>query len=256
MLVAVLILVLMAVVLVVVAANLSGTARNDTTPVNLSTPVDMANGLAHRSAIVRAGKARIEVLSPTLLRLEYSPSDNFENSPTVNAINRRMAVPKYSARVCSRLADRSDKPGHLALPGRVGALHRRQHLLAIYDGNSRATVHPTWDWECPFDQTCQAGAAVLTGGASLNWNQSGYQSSAGYRGRAPPPWCRRHLEHPGGPRRADDHVHPLLERGERSLHRPPALARPDGRRSSGHHTGGCADHQRTAVVDVHHHDHR
>ena len=66
---------------------------------DLSTPVDMADGMAHPSAIVRSGDARIEVLSPTLLRLEYSPSATFENSPTVNAVDRQMPVPRYTTQV-------------------------------------------------------------------------------------------------------------------------------------------------------------
>ena len=54
--------------------------RQDTSPVDLATPIDMAAGLAHRSAIVHVGDVRIEVLTPSLLRLEYSPSQHFENS--------------------------------------------------------------------------------------------------------------------------------------------------------------------------------
>ena len=73
----------------------AGAATTDASPVDLATHVDMADGMAHRSAVVRAGDARIEVLSPTLLRLEYSPSANFENRPTVNAIDRRLPVPPY-----------------------------------------------------------------------------------------------------------------------------------------------------------------
>ena len=60
---------------------------------DLATPIDMAAGMAHRSAIVHVGDVRIEVLTPSLLRLEYSPSQHFENDPTVNALNRRMPVP-------------------------------------------------------------------------------------------------------------------------------------------------------------------
>jgi len=75
------------------ASNQTVSSPSATTPVNLATPVNMADGVAHPSAVVRSGDARIEVLSPTLLRLEYSPSGGFENSPTVNALNRRRAVP-------------------------------------------------------------------------------------------------------------------------------------------------------------------
>ena len=117
--------------LVVIGTDVFGASHDDTSPVNLSTPVDMADGMAHLSAIVRSGEARIEVLSPTLLRLEYSPSGNFENSPTVNAIDRRMPVPRYNARVSARLAHGPDQPGHAPLQGRIRALHRGQHLVAL-----------------------------------------------------------------------------------------------------------------------------
>jgi hypothetical protein len=75
------------------ASNQAVPSASATSPVNLATPVNMTNGMAHPSAVVRSGHARIEVLSPTLLRLEYSPSGDFENNPTVNALNRRTTVP-------------------------------------------------------------------------------------------------------------------------------------------------------------------
>ncbi|MEU8611839.1 TIM-barrel domain-containing protein [Actinoplanes sp. NPDC048791] len=37
---------------------------------------------------VRAGHLRVQVLTPTLLRLEYAADDTFENRPTFNAVNR------------------------------------------------------------------------------------------------------------------------------------------------------------------------
>ena len=37
---------------------------------------------------VRAGHLRVEVLSPTLLRLEYAADDHFEDRPTFNAVDR------------------------------------------------------------------------------------------------------------------------------------------------------------------------
>jgi hypothetical protein len=150
--------------------------------VDLSTPVDMANGLAHRSAIVRSGDARIEVLSPTLLRLEYSPSGSFENSPTVNATNRRMPVPSYSTQVSGGWLTVRTSGATLRYKVGSGPFSAANTSLRFEVGNHTSTVHPTWEWECPFDQTCQAGAAVVAGGASLSQNQAGYQSSAGYVG--------------------------------------------------------------------------
>jgi len=167
---------------VVIGTDVLGASHDDTSPVNLSTPVDMADGMAHRSAIVHSGKARIEVLSPTLLRLEYSPSGNFENSPTVNAIDRRMPVPRYSARVSHGRLTIQTSRATLTYEVGSGPFTAANTTLRFAGGQDMSTVHPTWDWECPFDQTCQSGTAALGGGATLAYNQGGYQSSAGYVG--------------------------------------------------------------------------
>jgi len=161
----------------------SASSAADMSPVNLSTPVDMVEGMAHQSAIVRTGGARIEVLSPTLLRLEYSPSGNFENSPSVNAIDRRMSVPRYSAHVAGGWLTVRTSQATLRYKVGSGPFTAANTSVRFADGpDDLTTVHPTWDWECPFDQTCQAGSAVLAGGATLSYNTQGYQSSAGYVG--------------------------------------------------------------------------
>ena len=163
-------------------------ARTDRSPVNLATPVDMADGLAHPSAIVRSGDARIEVLSPTLLRLEYSPSGRFENSPTVNAIDRRMPVPPYSARVAGGWLTVRTSRATVRYKVGSGPFTPVNTSLHFTDGDAVSTVHPTWDWECPFDQTCQSGAAHLSGEAAIGQGTNGYESSAGFVG---------YLFHPG-----------------------------------------------------------
>jgi hypothetical protein len=48
------------------------------------------------SRIVLAGSARFEVLTPTLIRLEYSQAEQFENLQTMTAINRNQPVPPYT----------------------------------------------------------------------------------------------------------------------------------------------------------------
>ena len=37
---------------------------------------------------IRAGHLRVQVLSPTMLRLEYAADDHFEDRPTFNAVDR------------------------------------------------------------------------------------------------------------------------------------------------------------------------
>jgi len=164
------------------ASGAGAPAASDMSPVNLSTPVHMANGPAHRSAVVRSGDARIEVLSPTLLRLEYSPSGAFEDRPTVNAVDRRMPVPRYREGVSDGWL--TVRTSRVTLRYKVGSgpFTSDNTSLRFVDGHAMTTVHPTWDWECPFDQVCQAGAAVLGGEAAIGQGESGFQSSAGFVG--------------------------------------------------------------------------
>jgi hypothetical protein len=161
-------------------ASSGGTAGGPSSPVNLSTPVDFAAGAAHQSATVRAGDARFEVLSPTLVRLEYSPSGRFEDDPTVNVLNRAFPVTHYTAR---------EAGGWLTL--QTGSMTLRYHVgsgpfgpqntsVSYRAGGGTATANPTWDWECPFGQDCQAGAAALAGGAAIATDHTGYQSTAGF----------------------------------------------------------------------------
>ncbi len=164
------------------AAHAQGAATRDTAPVDLATPVDMAAGIAHRSAIVHVGPVRVEVLSPSLLRLEYSPSQHFENSPTVNALNRQMPVPHYSfSRSGGWLTVRT---ANATLRYKLGSgpFTPRNTSLRLSVGGRISTVAPTWEWECTFGQVCQAGAATLSGGATLSQTFPGYQSTAGYAG--------------------------------------------------------------------------
>ena len=164
------------------AGAAAGAASGDTAPVNLATPINMGAGLAHASAIVHVGPVRVEVLSPTLLRLEYSPTQHFENSPTVNALDRRMPVPPYSVSTTGGwLTVRTDRA---TLRYRLGSgpFTALNTSLRLSVAGQTSTVAPTWEWECTFGQVCQAGAATLSGGATLSQTFTGYESTAGYAG--------------------------------------------------------------------------
>ena len=163
-------------------AQPTGAASRDTSPVDLATPIDMDAGMAHRSAIVHVGDVRVEVLSPSLLRLEYSPSQHFENSPTVNALNRRMPVPPYSFSTSGGWLTVRTASATLRYKLGSGPFTPLNTSLRLSVGGRTSTVAPTWDWECTFGQVCQAGAATLGGGATLSQTFPGYESTAGYAG--------------------------------------------------------------------------
>ena len=149
---------------------------------DLATPIDMAAGSAHRSAIVHVGAVRIEVLTPSLLRLEYSPTQHFENDPTVNALNRRMPVPAYSSSTSGGWLTVRTTNATLRYKLGSGPFTTLNTSLQLLVGGRRTTVAPTWEWECTFGQVCQAGAATLSGGAALSQTFPGYESTAGYAG--------------------------------------------------------------------------
>src|SRR2546421_2290805 len=85
-------------------------------------------------AVVRDGKARFEVLPPTLIRLEYAADGRFEDRATMTALNRRLRVPHFTTRVTHgrrvirtarltlryRLGSGAFGPGNLEILVRVG----------------------------------------------------------------------------------------------------------------------------------------
>jgi alpha-glucosidase (family GH31 glycosyl hydrolase) len=159
------------------AARAQSAATSPTAPVDLATPVDF--GAAHSSpgATVVAGDARFEVLGDGLIRMEYSPTGSFEDAPTVNALNRRFALPRYRV---SRSGDwLTITTSEATLRYRLGSgpFGPDNTSLRLANGD---TVTPQWENVCPFDQVCDAGAATLSGGANIQTNHSGYASIAGF----------------------------------------------------------------------------
>ncbi len=164
------------------AATAVGPATTDTSPVNLSAKINMAAGKAAQEATVVAGDARFEVLTPEVVRLEYSPTGQFLDQPTLNVLDRDFPVPSYT---------RTEQGGWLVLrtsdvvlryrlgSGPFSPRNTQLQLLHPLPG-SAATVSPTWGNECTFGQVCQSGAAALAGGTALATNHDSYTSPPGF----------------------------------------------------------------------------
>ena len=56
------------------------------------------NPVADSKAVVVSGNARFTMLTPRMIRIEYSPSGRFEDNATFAIVNRNLDVPKYSLR--------------------------------------------------------------------------------------------------------------------------------------------------------------
>ncbi|GAA3346331.1 hypothetical protein GCM10020358_56910 [Amorphoplanes nipponensis] len=93
---------------------------------------------------VRAGHLRVQVLSPTLLRLEYAADDTFEDRPTFNAVDRDPGRTRFTAR--TRGGELRISTGALTLRYRVdsGPVSAANTTLELRVGNSLTSVHPAF----------------------------------------------------------------------------------------------------------------
>ncbi len=62
-------------------------------------PAQTLNPVANPAAIVTSGEARFTLLTPQMIRMEWSPEGNFEDRASFVFLNRNLPVPKYSTTV-------------------------------------------------------------------------------------------------------------------------------------------------------------
>ena len=65
---------------------------------HLSAEPDNPNPQAHPEAIVTSGRARFTVLTPQMIRIQYSTRQQFEDRATFAVINRELPVPQFTTR--------------------------------------------------------------------------------------------------------------------------------------------------------------
>ncbi len=81
--------------------------------------------LAQEEAVVTSGNARFTILTPRLIRIQYSSTGRFEERATFAVVNRRLPVPAYSCiSEDGYLTIRTDS---LTLRYKVGSKINRQH---------------------------------------------------------------------------------------------------------------------------------
>ena len=104
----------------------------------------LAPPAAAGGAVVRDGNARFQVLTPTLIRVEYAADGRFEDRPTMTAINRRFRVPRYTTKVVG--PTRIIRTSRVTLRWRRGAEpfapSNLEVLLRI--GRRRTIARPAW----------------------------------------------------------------------------------------------------------------
>ncbi len=129
------------------------------------------------SGVVKDGQARFEVLSPTLIRLEYAGDNRFEDAGTFNAVGRNsFSEPPYATDVENGW--RVIRTGKITLRYRQGSgpFTDSNVVLDVDDGNATVHAHPSWPTQatCAFGVLCEGENAALSGGAAVNSDHNGY----------------------------------------------------------------------------------
>ncbi|GIE91312.1 TIM-barrel domain-containing protein [Actinoplanes regularis] len=93
---------------------------------------------------VRAGHLRVQVLSSTLLRLEYAADDSFEDQPTLNAVDRAPGRTRFTA--STRGGELRVTTGSVTLRYRLasGPVTPVNTTLELRVGGRQTSVHPAF----------------------------------------------------------------------------------------------------------------
>jgi hypothetical protein len=122
---------------------------------------------------VTDGNARFEVLSPTLIRVEYAGDRQFQDATTMNAVNRDFAAPAYTTTVTAD-GYREIRTDALTLRYRQGSGPFTAGNLSIALTGTGATAAPLFPSYCAVATACEAENALLRGRAATAVNHSGH----------------------------------------------------------------------------------
>jgi hypothetical protein len=99
---------------------------------------------AAADGVVQDGNARFQVLSPTLVRLEYAADGRFEDRPTMLAFNRRVDAPRFTSAVeGDRRVIRTDRLS-IFYKRDSGAFTAENLEVAVQGGGVSVRAGPRW----------------------------------------------------------------------------------------------------------------
>jgi hypothetical protein len=136
----------------------------------VSTPAAQA-----ASNVVTDGHARFEVLTPTLIRLEYAGDDRFQDSATFTALTRNLPVPAFTTDVANGF--REIHTAGVTLRYRQGSGAFTAANTSVQLAGTTVTGAPAFPSYCAFGTACQAENGLLGGTASTAYDHQGYSGS-------------------------------------------------------------------------------
>jgi hypothetical protein len=123
-------------------------------------------------AIVTDGNARFQVLTPTLVRLEYSSSGEFEDRPTFFVVDRDLTPPEYDTRISDGWIEIDTGSLRLRYKRGSGPFTEVNTELELSDGEFSTTSSPSWN-----RRVYRSEDAALDGSARLCADRDGYTST-------------------------------------------------------------------------------
>ncbi|MDI5965494.1 ricin-type beta-trefoil lectin domain protein [Streptantibioticus silvisoli] len=130
------------------------------------------------------GNARFEVLTPTLVRLEYAGDGAFQDAGTFNAVNRSFPVPSYTTDVTAD-GYREIRTSGLTLRYRQGSGPFTAANLSVTLAGTGVSAAPEFPSYCAEGSACEAENGLLGGSATTAYDHTGFNGSgfvAGFEG--------------------------------------------------------------------------
>jgi len=140
----------------------------------LSTMAGAAPAQAAGTTVVD-GNARFEVLSPTLIRLEYAGDGAFQDAATFNAVNRSFPAAAYTTDVSGGY--REIVTSALTLRYKEGSGPFTAANTSVLVGGTNVTAAPSFPSYCAFGSVCEAEDGLFGWGAGPAYDHSGNTGS-------------------------------------------------------------------------------
>ncbi|GAA4002051.1 hypothetical protein GCM10022247_23490 [Allokutzneria multivorans] len=127
-------------------------------------------------ASVVSGAARFEVLTPTLIRMEYAGDRRFEDRPTFNAVNRQL--PRVAFTKTQEKGLLIIRTGKLTLQYRLnsGPFNQDNLRVDLMAGSMPVTARPAWELvgSCDYGALCEAETQRNVNGAIIADEHPGF----------------------------------------------------------------------------------
>ena len=136
------------------------------------------------STAVTDGDARFEVLSPTLIRLEYAGNGAFQDAATFNAVNRSFPAVPFTTDVSNGY--REIVTSALTLRYRESSGPFTAANTSILVSGTNVTAAPSFPSYCAFGTACEAEDGLLSWGAMTAYDHNGYSGSGFVAGFSQP----------------------------------------------------------------------